>query len=359
MRKKIVCVLFGGCSSEYEVSLKSAYSVLEHIDRQTYKVLPIGITKEGKWFIYLGDIEKIPQDIWMQEGIKAHLSPSMGDGIVVEQNERKLADYLGISDARYIMPDCVFPVLHGKNGEDGTIQGLLKLANIPVVGCGMESSIVGMDKDLAHLICAKNNICVPSSFSYKRIDKKSQLEAASKLGYPLFVKPSKAGSSMGITKVHCEDELMDAIQKALEHDDLVIMEENIDGFEVGCAVFTDEKGEVVVSKADEIELFVDWFDYDEKYSQFKSKIHMPARVSEEKQLEIQEMAKEIYKVLGCDGFARVDIFLEKGGRLVFNEINTIPGMTSCSRFPNMLLSIGISYSQMLKIFIENTLSTRV
>lgn len=346
MTKKKICVIFGGCSSEYDVSLQSAYSVIKNLKDDRYEKTLIGITQDGRWFLYEGDIERIPSDTWNDGSCRrAVLSPSRDKkGIIVFGNDSKEV-------SEFIPVDFVFPVLHGINGEDGTVQGMIELAGIPIVGCGMEASIICMDKNLAHILAERAGIKVPKSVTaHKKDAPKDYIDKAKAIGYPQFVKPVKAGSSFGISKVHCEEELIPAIEEAFRFDDHIIFEENISGFEVGCAVFG--KKNIKVSPVDEIELFVDWFDYEEKYTQFKSKIHMPARISEDMSEKVRAAARHLYRALGCDSFARVDIFINEENELVFNEINTIPGMTDHSRFPSMVRAMGIEYSDLLDILVD-------
>ena len=242
--------------------------------------------------------------------------------------------------------DLAFPVLHGKNGEDGTVQGLFELAGIPVVGCGTLSSALCMDKDRSHKLVKLAGISVPKSVTFNQLGKEAAIKGVrADLSYPLFVKPVRAGSSFGITKVVREQELWDAIELAFRHDAEVIVEEAIEGFEVGCAVLGMD--ELTVGRVDEIELSCGFFDYTEKYTLQSSKIYMPARIDDEAEQRIQKTAVAIYRALGCSGFARVDMFYTPSGEIVFNEVNTIPGFTAHSRYPNMMKGIGLSFAQML------------
>lgn len=340
MHKKKLAIIFGGNSTEYEVSLQSASAVLENISTDKFDLISIGITREGEWYHYKGKTENIADNTWIKD--EENLCP-----VVVLWN-RSCKGFLELSEGRYsrFEVDLVFPILHGKNGEDGTLQGLFELAKIPVVGCGTLSSALCMDKDRAHKLVSLSGISVPRSVTFNRLGKDEGLkEIASALKYPLFVKPVRAGSSFGITKVLEQKELNAAIEQAFFHDSEVIVEEAIDGFEVGCAILgTDE---LTVGRVDEIELSDGFFDYTEKYTLKTSKIHMPARIDSETEKRIQNAAVTIYKVLGCSGFARVDMFYTHSGEIVFNEVNTIPGFTAHSRFPNMMKGVGLSFSQML------------
>ena len=340
MQKKTIAIIFGGNSTEYEVSLQSVTSVLENINTEKYDIVEVGITRSGEWYHYTGEKEKISTNTWFDD--KNNLFP-----VVVSQN-RSVKGLLEFNKNEYrvIKVDLVFPVLHGKNGEDGTLQGLFELAGIPIVGCNTLSSALCMDKDRAHRLVSLAGITVPKSITFKRFNKEEALKnIEERLSYPLFVKPVRAGSSFGITKVMVKQELSVAVELAFKHDDEVIVEETISGFEVGCAVLGID--ELTVGRVDEIELSSGFFDYTEKYTLKSSKIYMPARIDSDTEKRIQTAAITIYKALGCSGFARVDMFYTPSGEIVFNEVNTIPGFTSHSRYPNMMKGIGLSFSQML------------
>ena len=348
-QRKRIAILFGGCSPEYGVSLQSAYSVITHLDREKYEPVLIGISNTGDWFQYVGEIEKIPIDTWCNEEdcIPVVVSPNRTvHGIVTIKNGKIRETHI----------DAVFPVLHGKNGEDGTVQGMFELAGIPVVGCGVLSSALCMDKDRAHKLVQAAGISVPQSFVLQSGgDAETAIRQAERIGYPLFVKPVGAGSSYGITKVTGRNQLPEALKLAFSYDSTVIVEECISGFEVGCAVL--EKDGFVVGEVDEIELENGFFDFTEKYTLKTSSIHVPARISAEKAGEIKETAKLIFKTLDCRGFARVDMFLDDTGRIVFNEVNTIPGFTTHSRFPNMMKAAGISLEQVISMAVDRAVTS--
>ena len=342
-RRKIV-VFFGGCSSEYSVSLESATSVISNLDKEKYESVPVGVTESGKWYYFGGDVDKIKQGSWREDSscVPAALSPNRG--------EKKLMLFRG-DKVETITVDAAFPVMHGRNGEDGTIQGLIELAGIPLVGCGVLASALCMDKDRAHKLAELNGIKVPRAMAFGKIyDLHAVLKFADRTGYPLFVKPVKAGSSYGVTKVQNKENLMEAIKLAFQYDDEVIVEEGIPGFEVGCAVLG--KDELTVGEVDEIELAGGFFDFTEKYTLKTSAIHVPARVDKETSDRLKETAKVLYKVLGCSGFARVDMFLTPKKEIVFNEINTIPGFTEHSRYPGMMKAAGIPFSEILDRVVE-------
>lgn len=372
MRKKAIAVIFGGHSTEYEVSLQSAFSVLENLDTEKYNIILIGITREGDWYRYRGSYKDIRNNTWcgdrafltpvavsQSRSVKGFLElfPAESAGTAEDEGSAASSD-MPVSEgsaASAVIPagrysvvkvDLVFPILHGKNGEDGTLQGLFELAGIPVVGCNTLSSALCMDKGRAHTLVRTAGVAVPKAVTFKRYESEAALrEIARRLRYPLFVKPVRAGSSFGITKVLREAELNAAIESAFDHDDEVTVEEAVEGFEVGCAVLGNET--LTVGRVDEVELSEGFFDYTEKYTLKTSKIHMPARIDVQTERRIQETAVIIYRTLGCSGFARVDMFLTPDGEIVFNEVNTIPGCTSHSRYPNMMKGIGISFADML------------
>lgn len=345
-RIKIV-VLFGGCSTEYSVSLQSSYSVMEALNPERYELIPMGITKEGNWFRYYGDIKQVPEDNWQGTDCRqAFILPDKNiHGIGMLQED-------GTMETERV--DVVFPVLHGKNGEDGTVQGLCDLAGIPYVGDGTLSSALCMDKDIAHVVAKAAGVAVPEFVVLKSyMTKEEQKERCRNLTYPVFVKPSRAGSSYGITKVKQEADLEAAIQEAFTHDTKVVIEDMVEGFEVGCAVLGTK--ELTVGEVDEIELHSDVFDFHEKYTLETSKIHVPARIAPEKAQEIKATAKVLYRALECEGMARVDMFLTPAGEIVFNEINTIPGFTSHSRYPSMMKAYGMSFQEVLDELVREAL----
>ncbi len=344
MSKKRIAVIFGGNSTEYEISLQSAFSVLDNLDPEKFEVIPIGITRDGDWYRYYGKYECLPENTWMND-------PELMAPVVVSHS-RSSKGIIELTENGNILTeiDLALPVLHGKNGEDGTVQGLFELAGIPLVGCNTLSSALCMDKDRAHKLVELAGIEVPKAVMIRKYEKEKATELTASLAYPLFVKPVRAGSSFGITKIFRPEELVSAVNFAFEHDDEVIIEENIEGFEVGCAVLGID--ELTVGRVDEIELSHGFFDFTEKYNLITSNIYMPARIEPETEKRIQEAAKVIYKALACSGFARVDMFLTPDKRIVFNEVNTIPGFTSHSRYPSMMKGIGLSFDKMLEKLIS-------
>lgn len=397
-QKRNVAIFFGGCSSEYSVSLSSASGVIRSLNPEKYEPVLIGITKDGQWFHFTGSVEEIEKDTWAasEKCTPAVLSPNRGERCLLLLKQTEIT---------CIYIDVALPILHGRNGEDGTLQGLLELADIPVAGCGTLASALCMDKDRAHKLAACAGVRVPKSLVLEhagfctgmQIPKppvlghvgscpgadmtasdlhSSELTAASidsaapsfpnkelyfsaqifaqDTGYPLFVKPVKAGSSYGVTKVTSPDQLAPAIDLAFRYDNQVILEENIEGFEVGCAVLG--TSELITGEIDEIELSGGFFDFTEKYTLKTSSIHVPARVDTAKSSEIKETAKKIYRALGCSGFARVDMFLTPEGEIVFNEVNTIPGFTEHSRYPGMMKAAGYTFENILDMILEQAVT---
>lgn len=339
-----IAVLFGGCSPEYGVSLESASSVLSHIDRGKYTPVMVGLTPDGGWYHYTGSISDIAEDKWFQP---RYCTPAL---ISPDRRLRALLVF-ELGGIREIRLDAVFPVLHGKNGEDGAVQGLCELSGLPLVGCGTLASALCMDKDRAHKLAEKAGVAVPRSFLLGRDwEQCLVLEWAAELGYPIFVKPVKSGSSFGVSKVSSPEELPEAVRQALKYDDQAMVEQAIPGFETGCAVMGGDR--LITGEIDEIELGEGFFDFTEKYNLITSSIHVPARISPEHSEELKRTAKTIYRALGCSGFARVDMFLTPDGRIVFNEVNTIPGFTAHSRFPSMMRAAGMSFDQVISKAIE-------
>ena len=337
---KKIAVFFGGCSTEYEVSLQSACAIISSIDASRYTPILIGISQaDGAWYYYRGDIAHIANGSWQSDENCTPVFPS---------TDRSIHGVCYLENGRLntISLDAALPVLHGKNGEDGTLQGLLELIGVRIIGCGSLSSALCMDKALAHRIVSMNGIKSARSIVLHRdFSPEETAGYAMELGYPRFVKPVRSGSSFGISKIRCEAELLPAIQTAFEHDSTVILEEMIDGFEVGCAILGTK--DLIIGEVDEIELSDGFFDYTEKYTLKTSSIHVPARITTEQADKIKKTALAVYRLLGCSYFARVDLFLTPKGEIYFNEVNTIPGFTAHSRYPNMLKAAGLPFEEVV------------
>lgn len=339
--KPCIAILFGGRSSEYSVSLESATAVLTELQKPPYDIYPIGITKDGRWFHYDGPLSSIQEDSWYRK--KEYLTP------VVVSQDPNVHSIMELHETTITpkMIDLAFPILHGRNGEDGTVQGLFELAGIPVIGCGTLASALCMDKGRAHSLVAAAGIRVPSSVLFHRFEQKTGIQRVlQELSFPVFVNPLRAGSSYGITKVSDPATLADAIDYAFSFDEEVIVEESIEGFEVGCAVLG--RRELITGRVDAILLKDGFFDFHEKYTLETSTIQMPAPLSPLQEKQVQECAKKVFRTLHCDGMARVDFFFTPDHEIVFNEVNTIPGFTSHSRYPNMMKGAGLSFGDMLQ-----------
>lgn len=341
---KQILVLFGGCSPEYSVSLASAYGVLTHMDRSLYQPIPVGITREGAWRWYGGALEAIPEDRWQEEPacLPCTLRLDRGGAALL------LLDGSG----RTLAFEGAFPLIHGSNGEDGTLQGLFELAGVPLIGCGTLSSALCMDKDRSHKLAALAGVRVPRGRLFRRGDDAGEIaRAAEALGYPLFVKPVRSGSSFGVSRVAAPEHLAAAAEEAFRHDREILLEEAVPGFEVSCAILGSTA--LTVGAVAEFQVEGGFIDYGEKYADGGTlRIYCPARIPPEKATEIQETAKRIYRCLDCRVFARVDLFLTPWGELVFNEVNTIPGCTPHSCYPGMMQAIGLDFQTLVSRLVE-------
>ncbi len=343
MNKLTVLALFGGKSSEHDVSTVSASGVIANIPQDKYEIIKMGITKEGAWFRYNGSTDMLPEDKWLEDTanlVPAFISPDPTVGGIIETKDGKQVQ---------TKIDVVFPILHGKNGEDGTVQGLLQLAEIPFVGCDMTSSAACMDKAITNALADRFGIkhakwlCC-TEHDYRANPQKALDEAAETLGYPIFVKPAKAGSSVGISKANDIHELADAFEVAFANDSKVVLEETVIGSEIECAVLGNN--EPIASIPGEIAPCNDFYDYDAKYVAGTSGLFIPARISEDMLKKVQKEAVRAYKALGCSGLSRVDFFVN-GEDIILNEINTLPGFTPISMYPKLFDYSGIPYSQLL------------
>lgn len=345
---KNVLVVFGGASSEHDVSTVSASSVIHNIPTDKYQLYLMGITKDGDWYLYEGDPDLLPEDRWLTSGKirKAFLSPDRSQhGITVLDGDR----------ATNIHIDIIFPVLHGKNGEDGTIQGLFQLAGIPYVGCDSASSAVCMDKIYTNSMADAHDIPQARWDSITKYEyesgSKTLDDVAEKLGFPIFVKPANAGSSVGISKAHDRAELTDSLALALQHDTRILFESFIDGFEVECAVLGNN--ELRTGVVGQITPANEFYDFEAKYENAASLLNIPALVPEETRDEIAKQAKRVFQALGCSGFSRVDFFVTRDtGEVLFNEINTIPGFTDISMYPKMMEAAGLPYGELCDTLLQ-------
>jgi D-alanine---(R)-lactate ligase len=338
-----VGIIFGGCSEEHPISVKSAHEIAQHLDVQKYEPFYIGITKRGAWKL----CDAGPDARWENGSSRpAVLSP--------DRSERGL---LVLEQGRYetIGLDVVLPVLHGKLGEDGAMQGLLELSGIPYAGCDVQSSALSMDKSLTYMVARAAGIATPSFWTVtasERID-------PGQVTYPVFVKPARSGSSFGVTKASREDELPAAVEAARQYDAKVLIEEVVVGSEVGCAILGNDL-DLIAGEVDQIALSHGFFrihqeDAPERGSD-NSTVTVPADIPAASRSLVQETAKAVYRALGCSGLGRVDVFLKEDGQVVLNEVNTLPGMTSYSRYPRMMAAAGLPLAEVIDRMVSLALS---
>ncbi len=349
MAKVKIAVLFGGASSEHDVSLVSAYSVLTNIPKDKYEVICIGITKKGHWMYYPGEYEAIRTGEWEK-------NPDCCTALISPDSVHKGILMLGTEDSyRLRKVDAVFPVLHGVNGEDGTVQALCTLAGLPCVGCDMTSSAVCMDKAITHTILDAAGIktasyCYVTTSALADIDRACD-EIEEKLGsYPLFVKPACAGSSVGVSRATDRESLKNGLKVAFAHCAKVVIETEIIGKEVECAVLGNGTS-LIASIPGQITPAEEFYDYDAKYRLGTSVLDIPAKISEEQMETLRGIAKKAYIAMGCSGFSRVDFFVNDND-IILNEINTIPGFTPISMYPKLMDNMGIPYGELLDRLIE-------
>lgn len=344
MKKLSVCILFGGVSPEHEVSLRSAESVLNQIDHEKYNVFPVGITKDGTWILFGGhDYSMLPSGQWLScpDNKHAAISPIRGQGLLCFEGDCVIREWI----------DVVFPVLHGENGEDGAVQGLLQLAGIPYVGPHVSASAVAMDKTLTKLVIDHAGVTQAAWQLVRRSELEGHSESIiesleSRFSYPMFVKPAGTGSSVGVSKASDRISLRLALKNAAIYDEKVLVEEFIKGKEIEVAVMGNENP--VASSCGEIDSGAEFYDYDAKYVTDTSTAYIPARIPEDVQEQVREAAVKVYRAIGCQGLSRVDFFVtDEGNRVVFNEINTLPGFTSISMFPKLFADSGIPYPELI------------
>lgn len=340
MTKKLrVAILFGGKSAEHEISLISARNIVEAMDKKKYEVVAIGIDKQGRWYL-----DKAARLLRGKEQSKVEFSDAKNSAAVLPGDTPTPMVRRG--GAGFGAVDVVFPILHGPFGEDGTVQGLLKLANVPFVGASVLGSAVGMDKDVMKRLLRDAKIPTPNFLAFARSDKISFAKVRNILGMPLFVKPANLGSSVGISKVTKPAQFSAAVKEAFRYDNKIIIEEFIRGREIECSVLGNEKP--IASLPGEIIVQHDFYSYDAKYIDEKgARLEIPARLPRALVKKIQRLALQSYRTLCCEGMARVDFFVRSNGQVLVNEINTIPGFTKISMYPKMWEASGISYSRLI------------
>ena len=346
--KTNLCVIFGGMSSEYEVSLSTAHSIISNLDREKYDVKMLGITKEGVWYLYDGSPDLLPDNLWCRD--EAHLTrasilPSRGVNAIVRE-----------SDGKKYPIDVIFPAVHGEYAEDGSLQGLLELSGIPFVGSGCKASAAAMDKATTKAVISQTNVrqadCIVVSGDEIESDISGILEkVAAKLGYPVFVKPSSAGSSVGVSKVTSAEKLEAALKLAARTDkSKVLIEKFIKGREIEVAVMGNDSPRASV--CGEIDPGADFYDYETKYHADTASYFIPARLDEDVAARVRASALVVYRAIGCRGLSRVDFFVTDDNEIIFNEINTLPGFTSISMYPKLFMACGMTYPQILDSLIE-------
>ncbi|WP_434443912.1 D-alanine--(R)-lactate ligase [Lentzea sp. E54] len=336
MNKVKIGIIFGGSFEEHPVSVKSAREVARSLDTERYEPFWIGITRGGDWKLCDG-----PEEGW-QDGRPVVLSPG---GLLVLDEGRY--DTVGL--------DVVFPVLHGRFGEDGATQGLLELSGIPYVGCDVQSSALCMDKSLTYVVAASAGVATPR---FRTVAADEHVEPG-ELTFPVFVKPARSGSSFGVTKVSAADELPEAIEVARRFDSKVLIEESVDGSEIGCSILGNEL-ELFAGELDRVALSHGFFRIHQESTpetgSENSSFIVPADIPAQSRTLVQETAKAVYRALGCSGLARVDMFLTPDGKVVLNEVNTMPGLTSYSRYPRMMAAAGLSLGDVIDRLISLALT---
>jgi D-alanine---(R)-lactate ligase len=337
-----VGVIFGGSGEEHPISVKSAREVAKHLDADKYEPFYIGITKSGAWKLCDG-----PDAEWENGTARpAVLSP-----------DRSIPGLLVLDQGRYetVSLDLVLPVLHGKFGEDGAIQGLLELSGIPYAGCDVQSSALCMDKSLAYIVARSAGIATPNFWT---VTPDEDIDA-DQVTYPVFVKPARSGSSFGVTKVSRREELQSAVQTARQFDSKVVIEEAVVGSEVGCAIHGNDL-DLFAGEVDQIALSDGFFRIHQERAPERGSdnatVIVPANISADSRSLVQETAKAIYRALGCSGLSRVDMFLTDDGQVVLNEVNTLPGMTSYSRYPRMMAAAGLPFADVIDRIVSLTLT---
>ncbi len=354
-KKKIrVGLVFGGRSGEHDVSLASAKSVIENLDREKYEIVPIGITPEGRWLLGTEPMQMIAA---RQQEHEAEAGSTTAVTLTGDPSVRRLIplqDGEPLNDNGAL--DVIFPVLHGTYGEDGTLQGLLEMANVPYVGCGVLGSALGMDKEKMKMIFQSAGLPVGPYRAYRRNEWERAPEQVlntieQQLGYPVFVKPANLGSSVGINKAHDRAELAHAMNVAAEYDRKIVVERGIDCRELECAVLGND--EPLASVVGEIVASSEFYDYAAKYIDNKSQIVIPAAISQVTAEEVRRQAVQAFQALDLSGLARVDFFLERGtGKVYINEVNTLPGFTQISMYPKLWEASGLPYQELLDRLIE-------
>ena len=340
MDKRLICVIFGGESSEYQVSLRSAYSVLNALDKDKYQIVKIGITKKGKWYLYEGDNEKILKDTWHDSPLQ-EITIDFNSGAFISRDKRKIKPYNTLI------------VMHGENAEDGRIQSCLDLAKINYVGPDPQASGVCMNKHLTKLFAKALDIRVARDVlvtcdNYQSKEIQNEIE---KISYPVFVKPTCQGSSVGVTRVEKREDLENALEKALSYSKSALVEEYINGVETEVAIL-EKDHQIIAIESGQLSYKESFYTYEEKYKNKNTKYQIPSKIDEKTEKSLKECSKKLFFALGLKDLSRLDFFITKENKIIFNEVNTLPGMTDISMYPMLLNSKGISFTKMLDILLE-------
>ncbi|MGE6783695.1 D-alanine--D-alanine ligase family protein [Ensifer adhaerens] len=351
-RKLRIAVLFGGRSAEHEVSLMSARNAVGALDRARYEIVPIGIAKDGRWLL-----------VDLEDGALPQAIPASGTQVALIPGGKGQAVTIAADGRQGLLPaiDLIFPVLHGPFGEDGTVQGYAETADVAYVGCGVAASAAAMDKALAKRLLVAEGIPVARAIAVHEGDAQPGEALLEALGLPLFVKPARQGSSVGVSRVDSLDALQPALDEAFRHDDKVLIEEFVRAREIECSVLEDAEGRLTVSRPGEIIPAEShgFYSYDAKYVDAGAAIvKAPADLSDEVIAEARDMAARAFRALACAGMARVDFFLRADGSLIINEVNTIPGFTNISMYAKALAADGIAYQQVVETLIAHALKLR-
>ncbi len=349
MKNKLkIGVLFGGKSAEHEVSLQSALNVIEALDKNKYEVIPIGINKDGKWL--LNNTSGYLLNSNNPKLIK--LNKSNKEVALYAQSKGALTNVINSSGSKIQEKiDVIFPVLHGPFGEDGSIQGLCKLAGVPYVGAGVLGSAVGMDKDVMKRLLKEAGIPICKFLILKASEKMLFKEATKTLGLPIFIKPANLGSSVGIHKVKNEEDWKNSLRDAFQYDSKIIIEQQIKGREIECSVLGNDKP--VASLPGEVIVNSEFYSYEAKYiDEDGATVQIPAKLPKATIKKVRELAVKTYKVLNCEGMGRVDFFVKKNGKVFVSEINTIPGFTNISMYPKLWEASGLPLSKLLDKLID-------
>jgi D-alanine-D-alanine ligase len=355
-----VAVIYGGRSSEHAISCVSAGSILRNLDPERYEVVAVGITPQGSWVLTDGS----PETLAITDRQLPEVTGESGTALALAADPLRRGELVSLGQTPGQMltsVDVVFPILHGPYGEDGTIQGLLELASVPYVGAGVFASAAGMDKEFTKKLLAAAGLPVGDQVVLRAQQKAPTLDDIERLGFPMFVKPARGGSSIGVSRVNNADELTAAIADARRHDPKVIIEAAIEGRELECGVLEFPDGSVQASAIGEIRVAGvlgredGFYDFATKYLDDGAELDVPAKVDDDVAEELQRLAIETFKALDCQGLARVDFFLTEDGPVV-NEINTMPGFTTISMYPRMWAASGIDYPTLVSTMVETALA---